>query len=209
MAHPNERLTPLGRDLLVRRIVEDGWPVPVAAARLGVARATAYKWLARYRAFGPAGLVDRPRRPHTSPRALAAVITATVLIVRRERREGPHRLAARLGLARSTVYRVLQRQRESRLGDRGRCTRQVVRYERERPGDLVHLDVKKLGRIPDGGRHRAGRGWATSICRPPSMITPASPSSRSIRTSAPQPVPPSSMTRPPSSRRMGSQVRAC
>ena len=161
MFHGNARLTPFGRELLVRRIRDDGWPVPVAAASMGVSRATAYKWLGRYRTDGVAGLVDRPSRPQSSPRAVPADVTAAVLAARRERREGPHRLGARLGLARSTVYRILRRHGESRLRDRDRCTKHVIRYERDRPGELVHLDVKKLGRIPDGGGHRVhGRAAA-------------------------------------------------
>jgi transposase InsO family protein len=162
MAHRNARLTPAGRELLVRRVLADGWPVPVAAASVGVARATAYKWLHRYRTEGRVGLTDRSSRPHTSPRALPAAVTAMVLTERWQRREGPHRLAARLGLARSTVYRILRQHGESRLRDRDRCTRQVVRYERDHPGELVHVDVKKLGRIPDGGGHRVhGRTGAS------------------------------------------------
>ena len=161
MSHRNARLTPFGRELLVRRVLQDGWPVPAAAESLGVSRATAYKWLGRYRREGPAGLTDRPSHPAASPRSLPEGVTAAVLRERRERAEGPHRLAARLGLARSTVYRILRRHGESRLRDRDRCTRQVVRYERERPGELVHVDVKKLGRIPDGGGHRVhGRAAA-------------------------------------------------
>ncbi len=154
MPHRTARLTPFGRALLVRRILEEGWSAPVAAASVGVSRATAYKWLTRYRSEGAEGLADRPSRPHASPRAVPEAVTATVLAERQARREGPHRLAARLSLARSTVYRILRRHGESRLHDRDRCTRAVVRYERERPGELVHIDVKKLGRIPDGGGHR-------------------------------------------------------
>ena len=161
MAHGNARLTPFGRELLVRRILDEGWPVPVATASMGVSRATADKWLGRYRREGAVGLADRPSRPRTSPRALPDAVTATVRAARRERRAGPHRLGHRLGLARSSVYRILRRHGESRLRDRDRCTRQVVRYERERPGDLLHVDVKKLGRIPDGGGHRL-HGRATA-----------------------------------------------
>ena len=154
MPYRSARLTPYGRELLVHRILEDGWPVAVAAASVGVSRATAYKWLARYQTDGTAGLADRSSRPHTSPRTVPTAVTTAVLAARQHRPEGPHRLAARLGMARSTVYRILQRQGVSRLRDRDRCTRQVVRYERARPGELVHIDVKKLGRIPDGGGHR-------------------------------------------------------
>jgi transposase InsO family protein len=84
-----------------------------------------------------------------------------VLAARRRRRQGPHRLGYHLGMARSTVYGVLRRHHMSRLADTDRASGAVVRYQRERPGELVHLDVKKLGRIPDGGGHRAhGRAAA-------------------------------------------------
>jgi len=79
---------------------------------------------------------------------------AQVLAVRAERRWGPHRIGFHLGLARSSVYAILVRAGQSRLCDRDRPTRQVVRYQRERPGELVHIDVKQLARIPDGGGHR-------------------------------------------------------
>jgi transposase len=79
MAHRNARLIPAGCELLVRRILADGWPVPVAAASVGVSRATADQWLHRYRIEGPSGLLDRPSRPRTSPQALPVGVTATVL----------------------------------------------------------------------------------------------------------------------------------
>jgi transposase InsO family protein len=162
MAHRNARLTEFGRLLLVQRITELGWPAAQAAQSLGVSRATAYKWLGRYRAEGRAGLADRPSRPRHCPHALPAVQVRRVLAARRRHRQGPHRLAWRLGMARSTVYGVLRRHHMSRLADTDRTSGVVVRYQRERPGELVHLDVKKLGRIPDGGGHRLhGRAAAT------------------------------------------------
>jgi transposase InsO family protein len=162
MAHRNARLTEFGRLLLVQRITELGWPAAQAAQSLGVSRATAYKWLGRYRAEGRAGLADRPSRPRHCPHALPAVQVRRVLAARRRHRQGPHRLAWRLGMARSTVYGVLRRHHMSRLIDTDRTSGVVVRYERERPGELVHLDVKKLGRIPEGGGHRIhGRAVAT------------------------------------------------
>ena len=162
MAHRNARLTEFGRLLLVQRITELGWPAAQAAQSLGVSRATAYKWLGRYRAEGRAGLADRPSRPRHCPHALPAVQVRRVLAARRRHRQGPHRLAWRLGMARSTVYGVLGRHHMSRLADTDRTSGVVVRYQRERPGELVHLDVKKLGRIPDGGGHRIhGRAAAT------------------------------------------------
>jgi transposase InsO family protein len=161
MAHANARLTQFGRLLLVQRITELGWPPALAAESLGVSRATAYKWVGRYRTHGPAGLADRPSRPHRCPHALPARQVRRVLAARRRRRHGPHRLAWQLGMPRSTIYGVLRRHGLSRLAHTDRVSGAVVRYQRERPGELVHLDVKKLGRIPDGGGHRAhGRAAA-------------------------------------------------
>jgi transposase InsO family protein len=155
MAHANARLTQFGRQLLVQRITELGWPPAQAAEALGVSRATAYKWLGRYRAHGPAGLADRSSRPHRCAHALSAAQVRRVLAARRRHRQGPHRLAWRLGMARSTIYGVLRRHGMSRLAHTDRASGVVVRYQREHPGELVHIDVKKLGRIPDGGGHRA------------------------------------------------------
>jgi transposase InsO family protein len=154
MAHRNARLTEFGRLLLVQRITELGWPVAQAAESLGVSRATAYKWLARYRQHGQDGLADRPSRPHRCPHALPASQVRRVLAARRRRRQGPHRLGYHLAMPRSTIYGVLRRHGLNRLVSMDRVSGAAVRYERERPGELVHLDVKKLGRIPDGGGHR-------------------------------------------------------
>ena len=109
MAHANARLTQFGRLLLVQRSTELGWPPAQAAESLGVSRATAYKWLGRYRAEGPAGLADRPSRPHHCPHALPPSQVRRVLAARRRRRQGPHRLGYHLGMARSTIYGVLAR----------------------------------------------------------------------------------------------------
>jgi transposase InsO family protein len=166
MAHANARLTEFGRLLLVQRIIELGWPAAQAAEALGVSRATAYKWLARYRQHGPAGLADRSSRPHRCPHALPADQVRRVLAARRRHRQGPHRLAFRLGMARSTIYGVLARHGMSRLAHSDRASGVVIRYQREHPGELVHIDVKKLGRIPDGGGHRAhGRSPSTPTGR--------------------------------------------
>jgi transposase len=162
MAHANARLTQFGRLLLVQRITELGWPTAQAAESLGVSRATAYKWLARYRAHGQAGLADRSSRPHRCPHALTPAQVRRVLAAHRRRRQGPHRLGYQLAMPRSTVYGILRRHGLNRLAHTDRTSGAVVRYQRERPGELVHLDVKKLGRIPDGGGHRAhGRAAAS------------------------------------------------
>ena len=121
---------------------------------LGVSRATAYKWIRRYRAEGPGGLEDRSARPRRRPRALTERQVRRILLARRRLRVGPHRLGPLLGHPRSTVYGVLRRNGVSRPAHADRATGIPVRYVRERPGELVHIDVKRLGRVPDGGGHR-------------------------------------------------------
>jgi hypothetical protein len=143
MAHPRAKLTVQGRRLLVERIRDQGWPVPRAAEAQGVSVATAYKWLRRSQREGDAGLADRCSRPHTSPRRLAPDRERAILEHRAAWRVGPHRIGWALGEAPSTVHAVLQRHQVPRLADLDRPTGQVVRYQRQRPGELVHLDVKK------------------------------------------------------------------
>ncbi len=154
MAHPRAKLTPLGRRLLVDRIVVDGMAVAHAADMLGVSRQTAWKWLRRFEAEGPAGLEDRSSRPQRSPRALPASQVEAILAARHAHRFGPHRLARIVGVPRSTVGDVLARHGLSRLRDQDGPSGIPIRYVRERPGELLHIDVKKLGRIPEGGGHR-------------------------------------------------------
>jgi len=154
MLHRTAKLTPFGRRLLVERILTEGWPPATAAEMLGVSRATAYKWLRRYRAEGTAGLEDRSARPRRQPRALTDREVRRILLARRRLRVGPHRLGPLLGHSRSTVYGVLRRHGVSRLAHADRLTGTPVRYVRERPGELIHVDVKKLGRVPPGGGHR-------------------------------------------------------
>jgi transposase InsO family protein len=154
MLHRTAKLTPFGRQLLVNRILIEGWPPATAGEMVGVSRATAYKWLRRYRAEGAAGLEDRSSRPHRRPRSLPDREIRRILVARRRRRVGPHRLGPLLGHPRSTVYGVLRRHGVSRLAHADRLTGVPVRYVRERPGELVHVDVKRLGRVPPGGGHR-------------------------------------------------------
>jgi transposase InsO family protein len=130
-----------------------------AAEMQGVSRATVSKWWRRYRQEGVAGLDDRSSRPATSPRALPAGTVAEVVRLRYELGAGPHMIAARLKMQPSTVYRVLKCAGLSRLAWLDRSTRVVIRYEKKRPGRLVHLDVKKLRRIPDGGGRRKDPQW--------------------------------------------------
>lgn len=165
MGHRRPRLTSFGRELLVRRVLEEGWRPAVAAEALGVSRATVYKWLARYRTEGWLGLEDRSSRPLRSPSRLAASAEERIVDLRRQRKLGPHRLGAILGIPRSTCYAVLRRRQLQRLDWMDRPTGEVIRrYEREQPGELIHIDVKKLGRIPAGGGHRV-RGRSTEVRR--------------------------------------------
>jgi transposase InsO family protein len=153
VSHPKAKLTVHGRRLLVERVLELGWTVPMAAEAQGCSSATGYKWIRRFTAEGPEGLRDRSSRPRRSPARMCPDREAAILARRQATLEGPHRIAWALGEAPSTVHRVLRRLGAPRLRDLDRPTRVVVRYERERPGELVHVDVKKQGRIPAGG------GW--------------------------------------------------
>ena len=161
MGHRNARLTVHGRRLIVTRVLEQGWSPATAAEAAGVSRATVYKWLARFREHGEAGLHDRTSRPRSCPRRLDAKLEARILLARKRRRWGPHLLEFYLGVPRSTAYKVLVRHGCSRLADFDRPTGTKIRYVKDRPGELLHVDVKKLGRIPDGGGWRIhGRGQA-------------------------------------------------
>ncbi|WP_285498471.1 IS481 family transposase, partial [Actinomadura sp. NBRC 104425] len=131
-------------------------PLRRAAERFGVSHTTAARWAARYRQLGAAGMHDRSSRPHHSPNRTPPRIEAQVIALRRAHRIGPLRLAARTGIAPSTAHRILTRHGLPPLAACDRATGEPIRrYEHQRPGDLVHIDVKKLGRIPDGGGHRA------------------------------------------------------
>ena len=167
MSNARPRLTPWSRRLLVDRVLA-GRPAAHVAAEMGVSRATAYKWLSRYRAEGPDGLVDRPSRPHTSPHRTDPTTEAVIVALRRDRRLGPARIGGILGLNPSTVHRVLTRHGVPRLSWLDRPTGRLIRrYEKPRPGQLVHVDVKKLGAIrPGGGWRVAGRGsWQDGRAR--------------------------------------------
>ncbi|MEU8926082.1 IS481 family transposase [Kitasatospora sp. NPDC048545] len=156
MAHRNAPLTETGRLRLARCVVEDGWPLRRAAERFQVSPTTAKRWADRYRALGEAGTADRSSRPHRSPRRTATRTERRIIKVRLLRRWGPARIAYLLHLNPATVHRVLVRYRLARLSHLDRATvRPVRRYERAAPGELVHVDIKKLGNIPDGGGHHA------------------------------------------------------
>ena len=163
MGHRNARLTVHGRRLLVARVRELDMPVAHVAKAMGISRQCAHRWVARFDAEGDAGLVDRSSRPHRTPTRTCAELEARVVAARAQHRQGPDWLAAEFGLAARTVSRILRRHGVPRLAVLDPMTGAViraskttaVRYERARPGELVHMDVKKIGRIPDGGGWRA------------------------------------------------------
>ncbi len=162
MAHPRARLTVFSRQLLIKRVLVDGWPVATVSDQLGISRATGYKWIRRYRADGLPGLEDRSSRPRRSPRRSSDAVTATIIRARARRRYGPARLAPLTGYPRSTIYGILRRAGLNRLRDTDRVTGAPVRYVACHPGALIHQDHKKLGRVPDGGGWRVlGRGVAS------------------------------------------------
>jgi transposase InsO family protein len=173
MAHRNARLTPHGRRLLVRRVRDEGMPVAHAAKAMGVSRKCGHYWLARYDAEGDAGLYDRSSRPHTMPTRTSDEVEQQVLAARVEHRRGQDWLGPELGVAPRTVSRILRRHDMPRLCTLDPMTGEVIRssketairYERDRPGELVHMDVKKIGRVPDGGGWRAHGRPATSTTR--------------------------------------------
>jgi transposase InsO family protein len=137
------------------RRIEAGTPIAHVAAAMGISRRCASKWWHRYRELGVDGLHDRSSRPRRSPHRTPERVEARICRRRRLDKVGPDRLAIRLDLPASTVYRVLRRHDLHRLDHLDRQTGEPIRrYERTRPGELVHVDVKKLGRMPDGGGHR-------------------------------------------------------
>lgn len=163
MSHANARLTTHGRALLVHRVTVDGRPVAHVAKELGVSRQTAHRWVRRFSVEGPAGLADRSSRPERSPTKTSPEREVAVIQARERSRTGPANLARETGVPARTVTRILTRHHIPPLAACDPLTGQVIRatqttanrYERERPGELVHIDVKKLGRIPDGGGWKA------------------------------------------------------
>jgi transposase InsO family protein len=168
--HRNARLTVWGRQELVRRI-HAGRPAAHVAAEMGVSRATAYKWLRRFDREGADGFADRSSRPQRSPRSTPGTVELRICELRRERKFGPARIGFELAVAPSTVHRVLTRHGIARLAWMDRPTGRVIRrYERERPGELVHVDIKKLGRLRPGGGWRALGREATDAAKKRSRV---------------------------------------
>lgn len=154
MVHANAVLTPRGRLLLARRVVEEGWPVVRAAEHFHVSWPTAKRWASRYAAMGAYGMTDRSSRPHRSPNRTPQVLVRRIVELRWRHRLSPLAIASRLSMPASTVHAVLVRCRLNRLRHIDIRTGEVIRrYEHDYPGSLIHVDVKKLGNIPDGG------GW--------------------------------------------------
>ena len=158
--HSLARSTPLGRMLLVERIVEHGWTIGAAAAAFGWSIRTARKWLRRFREGGRAALGDRSSRPHRSPSRIDDILEAMILQLRAQRLSG-RTIARQLAMAPSTVYDVLKRHGLSRLKALDPPA-PPVRYEWKRPGELLHIDVKKLGCIGRPG-HRINGDRTTRV----------------------------------------------
>ena len=154
VSHANAVLTPITRLRLARLIVDEGWAPARAAERYDVSWRTAAKWAERYRQEGPAGMADRSCAPHRQPNRTPAPVVRKIVHLRWKQRLGPIQIGDRLDMPASTVHAVLVRCRLNRLSQVDRVTGEPTRrYEHDKPGDLLHIDVKKLGRVPDGG------GW--------------------------------------------------
>jgi len=163
VSHRNARLTVRGRQLLVERVCEQGWAVAHAAKAQGVSRQCAHRWINRFREEGEAGLRDRSSRPHHRPSQTPVEVEEAIVAMRRDQRRGQDWIGPELGVPARTVARVLRRHGVPYLrecdpltGEMIRASKTTaVRYERDRPGELVHVDVKKIGKIPDGGGWKA------------------------------------------------------
>lgn len=156
MAHSKGKLSPYGRTLIAQRVVELGWSVKAAAEAAGVSRTCVYTWVKRYRDGGIAAMTDRSSAPLRRPRALPRREIERILRARRQLKVGPHHLSDHLGRARSTIYDVLRREGLSRMSDLDRPTGLRVRriIDVDRPGERMHVDVKKVAQVPAGGGHK-------------------------------------------------------
>jgi transposase len=154
VSHANAALTPRARLRLARLVVDQGWPIARAAERYDVSWPTAKRWADRYCRLGPGGMDDASSRPHRSPNRTPQPVVRKIVHLRWKQRLGPVQIADQVGVAPSTVHKVLVWCRINRLSHVDRVTAEPVRrYEHDHPGSLIHVDVKKLGNVPDGG------GW--------------------------------------------------
>ena len=152
--HKNARLTPHSRAELVRRVLVDGQAPMAVATAMGVTGKTVGKWVARFEAEGPAGLVDRSSRPHRLYRPTPEATAERIEALRRRRWTGKQ-IAQETGVSPATVSRVLKRLGLSRLRDLEPAA-PIIRYERKTPGDMIHIDIKKLGRFDRVGHRITG-----------------------------------------------------
>src|SRR5208282_1417864 len=153
--HKNAPWTAVSRGRLARLVIDDGVRLVLAAARFSVSSKTASKWVARYRQFGDAGLVDRSSRPHVSPRQTSSLLVEEVLALRRGHMPG-YEIARRTGLSPASVSRILRRAKLSRWRDLNPPP-PIQRYEHPRPGDLLHLDIKGMTRFSEVSLRGDGR----------------------------------------------------
>ncbi|SDS32390.1 IS481 family transposase [Microterricola viridarii] len=154
MSHANAALTPRQRLRMARLIVDDRWPISQAARQFNCSWPTAKRWAERYAAMGEDGMQDRSSRPHRNPNRTPQRLVRKIVHLRWKKRLGPVAIGAKVGMPASTVHAVLTRCRLNRLSHVDKRTGEVVRrYEHDKPGAMIHVDVKKLGNIPDGG------GW--------------------------------------------------
>jgi transposase InsO family protein len=155
VSHANAALTPKHRLKLARLVVDDGWTVARAAEFYNVSWPTAKRWRDRYLEMGAAGMADRSSRPHVMPTRTPAPVVRKIVHLRWKQRLGPVEIAEKLAMPASTVHAVLLRCHINRLWHVDRVTGEKIRrYEHDRPGALIHVDVKKVPNIPDGGGHR-------------------------------------------------------
>jgi transposase InsO family protein len=173
VSHANAALTPRARLRLAQLVVDHGWPIARAAERYDVSWPTAKRWADRYRSTGPAGMCDRSSRPQRIVNRTPAPVVRKIVHLRWKQRLGSVEIGARLQMPASTVHAVLVRCRINKLWHIDRATGEPIRrYEHDRPGSLLHVDVKKLGNIPDGGgwryvgRRQGNRNKAATPGRP-------------------------------------------
>ena len=165
--HPNAALTPRGRLKMVRLVIDDGWTIEAAADKFQVDAKTVIKWRDRFIDEGKDGLFDRSSRPKNSPNETPPECQRRIIELRKQRRWGASHIGHEVGRAGSTVQRILIAEGLGRLDSGDRATADpIIRYQRDRPGELVHVDVKKLAGIPAGGGWRVhGRGKAPTVKR--------------------------------------------